>query len=199
MSSEERLYYVVSQIAKSLELKNYKYTRSGIDENIENYLGELVFVTINGETNDGEIKKDIVVKFAPNNTSLRESGALEVVYSVEAAVYTVLLPYFRRLSKFDTRELFPECLFTDCTQYKEVLAVSNMCSNGYRRHIDNKFLDIDHMIVSLKSLAKFHALSMVLKNNIKEEDWNNLLPNCFDYPPKYTTSLRLSWQGRQTS
>lgn len=196
MSSQDHLNYVVSEVAKNLGLKRYKYTRSDLDETIENYLGELIFVTINGETDDGEVKKDFVVKFAPKNAGLRECGALEVVYSVEIAVYTVLLQHYKRLSKFDTRELFPERLYSDCTQNKEVLAVSNMCCDGFRRHSGNRFLDTDHTIASLKALAKFHALSMVLKNDIKKiDDWNNLVPNCFEYPPKYTTSLRLSWQG----
>ncbi|XP_014364164.2 uncharacterized protein LOC106715393 [Papilio machaon] len=196
MASEDRLNYVVKQVTKNLGLKNYKYTRIGLDETIENYLGELEFITITGETDDGEIKKDIVVKFAPNSAELREWGALDVVYRVETAVYTVLLAHFKRLAKFDTRELFPEFLYSDCEQYKEVLAVSNMCSNGFRRCAGNRFLDADHMLVSLKSLAKFHALSMILKNDIKKtEDWNNLVPNCFEYPPKYTTSLRL-YHGR---
>ncbi|KPJ10746.1 hypothetical protein RR48_07752 [Papilio machaon] len=129
MSSEDRLNYVVKQVTKNIDLKNYKYTKIGPDETIENYLGELVFITVTGETDDGEIKKDIVVKFAPNRAELRQWGTLELVYSVEIAVYTVLLAHFKRLAKFDTRELFPEFLYSDCEQYKEVLAVSNMCSN----------------------------------------------------------------------
>ncbi|CAG4966132.1 unnamed protein product [Parnassius apollo] len=192
---EDRLKIILSSVAANFDFQKYQVRYRKLDENIENYFGVLIPITIVGETKDGEISKNLILKYPPDKKELRDADILEYLYVAEIFVYTVLIPHYKRLSKFDLCELFPECYYSDCLQYHEILVLKDMCCEGFSRCQDNqhRFLDSDHITVSLKSLALFHALSMIFQGETTLiDETNTMMPYSSTYPPKLMIALKNS-------
>ncbi|XP_045538047.1 uncharacterized protein LOC123721930 [Papilio machaon] len=193
MTNEQRLTSLLKKLAEKLELKNYEYKFRNIQETIENYFGILIPMTLKGETENGDWSKELIVKMPPNREILRELGVIKVLYGAEVFVYSVLIPHYKRLSKFDLSQLFPECFYADSTLHNEVIVLKDMCKEGFQRYNGDRFLDADHIIVCLKSLAQFHALSMVLQHNVKNiEDEKIMTPYSSTYPTQLMVAFRNS-------
>lgn len=193
MTNEKRLTCVIEKLAEKLELKNYEYEFRNIGETIENYFGILTPIILKGETKNGVWSKELIVKIPPHREILRELGVIEVLYGAEVFVYSVLIPHYKRLSKFDLNQLFPECYYSDSTLHKEVIVLKDMCKEGFRRYSGERFLDADHINVCLKSLAQFHALSMILQHNVKNIGYEKIVtPYNSTYPTQLMVALRNS-------
>ncbi|CAK1593926.1 unnamed protein product [Parnassius mnemosyne] len=192
---EDRLKLIFSSVAAKFGLQNYQIRYRSIDENIENYFGVLIPITLIGKTKDGEISRNLILKCPPDNKELRDANVLEYLYNAEIFVYTVLIPHYKRISKFDLCELFPECYYSDRLQYHEILVLKDMCCEGFSRcqGSQQRFLDSDHITVSLKSLALFHALSMIFQDgtNVIDEA-NTVMPYSSTYPPKLMITFKNS-------
>ncbi|XP_013166089.1 PREDICTED: uncharacterized protein LOC106116701 [Papilio xuthus] len=191
MTHEERLTVTLKKLVEKLEIKNYEYHFRNIQETIENYFGILIPITLKGENKNGDWLKELIVKMPPNQAILRELGVIKVLYGSEVFVYNVLIPYYRRLSKIDLNQLFPKCYYADSTLNNEVIVMKDMCKEGFQRFSGDRFLDADHIIVSLKSLAQFHGLSMILQYNVKNiGDEEIMTPYISSYPRQLMVALK---------
>ncbi|XP_068619822.1 uncharacterized protein [Battus philenor] len=190
MSTEERLNSVLRKLVKKFKLKNYQLKRHSLDETIENYFGILIKITIIEKNRDDDLYKNLIVKLAPNIKELRDFDVLDVLYGAEIFFYNDLLPRYKELYKFDLSQLFPDCYYLDSTRNNEVLVLKDMCYEGFSRHRGDRFLDREHVVVSLKSLAQFHALSIIMDNNNDISNRNVLKPYSSNYPKLLMLTLR---------
>lgn len=188
---EERFKSALKEVAGKLRFQKYRMQYRDIDENIENYFGVLIPVTLIEERSDGEVKMELIVKMPPKKKELRDAGVLEYMYDVETFFYTTLVRHYKSLSRIDLSDLFAECYFSDTSRFDEVIVLKDMCGNGFLRYQGNRFLDFEHVIVSLHSLAQLHALSMILQKNVGDADTKGLLtPYTPDYPHELMVALK---------
>ncbi|CAK1593925.1 unnamed protein product [Parnassius mnemosyne] len=163
--SKEYVTSIVNNVALACNLKDWCYLEGKLDNTAQNYFGVLIPVVIEGEDMNGIIQLKLVLKLAPTDDRYRISGAVTTMFAREIFVYSEVFRIFEDYQQHleaDSQYIKPKCYYV-CQDYcKEVIAMQNMCEIGYKPFVHSLFLDIDHTIVSLKSLAKFHALSFIL-------------------------------------
>lgn len=164
--SKEYIKSVVDNIAAANNLSDLNYSQEKFKTIAQNFFGELIPITLKGKNNEKNVSIEMVLKLAPAADGYRISGAVTLMFAREIYVYTCLLEKYRIIQdRFPTRlqHLMPKCYYT-CKDYcKEAIAMDNMCANGYEPFTSSHFLDYDHTVLSLQSLAKFHALSFILR------------------------------------
>ncbi|XP_026497448.2 uncharacterized protein LOC113401667 [Vanessa tameamea] len=169
--SEAYLNAVMSNVATVLQLKQWSFNKQSFENIAQNYFGILIPTILTGSSCEKNVKFSVVLKLAPTDERYRISGAVTVMFLREIFVYTKLLHKYREfqnLYAISPHFVIPKCYYV-CSDYcKEVIVMQNMCVKGYKPYVGTKFLDLDHIIIALKSLAKFHALSYLLKE--KNED-----------------------------
>lgn len=172
--SEEYIKSVIANVASHNSLCDWKYTVRNFESIGQNYFGVLIPIVLTGNRDDGETNLHMVLKLAPTDERYRVSGALTSFFSREIYFYSILLAVYNKLqSAFPrfTPFISPDCYYF-CKEYcREVIAIQDMSVQGYKTYT-RKFLTYEHIIVSLTELAKFHALSFILKmkySNIYEE------------------------------
>jgi hypothetical protein len=186
---EEYLYSILENVAKKLNLGKWSHV-SKLTKNLINYTGNFLSVSLVEEGNSEEI--GLIIKQVPRMQILR--NALDRAYNTEVYVYLKLMPIFEMLKcDVNTEELWPQCYHADSNKEYRVLVLKDMTLQGFERH-QGKYFDCDHMIVSLKAISRFHALSFVLfEKNIEVHDWNIVQPYIYSYPEDYSKLIQSSF------
>ncbi|XP_013166085.1 PREDICTED: uncharacterized protein LOC106116700 isoform X1 [Papilio xuthus] len=155
---------VVNDVAVACYLKEWSYIEESLDAKAQNYFGVLIPISLEGKINNENVSLKLMLKLAPTDDRYRVSGAVTAMFAREIFVYSKVFSKYQDLQKcLQSQYIIPKCYYV-CKDYcKEALAIQNMCESGYLPFIHSMFLDVDHLIVSLKSLAKFHALSFVME------------------------------------
>ncbi|XP_068619699.1 uncharacterized protein [Battus philenor] len=174
---------VVSLVAGACNLTDWVWNgEEKLDAKAQNYFGVLIPVTINGKIHAENVTLKLVLKLAPTDDRYRVSGAMAIMFKREIFVYSKILPLYDELQKhieISSQFVRPKCYYSCMDYCKEIIAIQNMCYEGYKPIVHSMFLDFDHLTVSLQSLAKFHALSFMLEHKDKkafEEVCNTCLP-----------------------
>ncbi|XP_047034939.1 uncharacterized protein LOC124640984 [Helicoverpa zea] len=165
--SEEYLSAVLHKIADANLITDWSYNQLKFASIAQNYFGILIPVVLSGTRNGKEVKFELVLKLAPINEQYRVSGAVTVMFAREVFVYSVVLKKYQEMQEhlsFDAQYVIPRCYYVQKDYCKEVIALQDMCGDGYKPYTHEMFLDLDHTLVSLKSLAKLHAFSFILQN-----------------------------------
>ncbi|CAH0677863.1 unnamed protein product [Spodoptera exigua] len=178
--SEDYLSGVVRRTALLCKLNNWSFVQEKFVNKAQNYFGELIPITLSG-TRDGElVSYNIVLKLAPINEQYRVSGAVTVMFARETYVYSNLLKAYREiLQRLPVRSqyIIPKCYYVQQEYCKEFIALQDMTVEGYRPYTHEMFLDLDHTLVSLKSLAKLHSLSFILQHE-KPQQYEDIMTIC---------------------
>lgn len=165
--SEEYLGTILRKIATVNHIHSWSYNQVNFESVAQNYFGILIPVVLSGTCKGKEVKFHIVLKLAPTNELYRVSGAVTVMFAREVFMYSVVLKKYQELQEhlpINSQYIIPQCYFVQEDYCKEALALQDMCEDGYRPYTRNMFLDLEHTLISLKSLAKLHALSFILRN-----------------------------------
>ncbi|XP_059051802.1 uncharacterized protein LOC131846498 [Achroia grisella] len=164
--SENYISKVVNLIINDLNITEGRYSLMKFEAIAQNYFGVIVPVVITGKRKENEVSLDIVLKVAPTDERFRVSGALTQFFAKEIYVYSTIL---RKYQEFQNdmplvmQYIMPKCYYISKEYCNEVISMQNMCKDGYQPYTQNMFLDIDHVKVALISLAKFHALSFIMR------------------------------------
>lgn len=167
--SQEYISGVVSKIASNCNLKEWHHSVSKFDNIGQNYFGIIIPVTLSGNSDkhsEGSQDISIVLKLAPTDARYRVSGAVTLMFLREIFVYSKLLKKYRELQQnlpLNCQLVIPKLYYTDDSYCSEVIAMEDMTSIGYKPFVHEMFLDLAHVTVALKSLARLHALSFILK------------------------------------
>ncbi|XP_050354535.1 uncharacterized protein LOC126776254 [Nymphalis io] len=169
--TEVYLNAVMSNVAALLQLKQWSFNKQSFENIAQNYFGILIPAILNGRSCEKNVTFSVVLKLAPTDERYRVSGAVTIMFLKEIFVYKKLLHKYREFQNvyaITPYFVIPECYYV-CSDYcKEVIVLQNMCVLGYKPCMGNMFLDLNHIILALKSLAKFHALSYILKEKNKD-------------------------------
>ncbi|XP_046431315.1 uncharacterized protein LOC124185044 [Neodiprion fabricii] len=132
----------------------------------DNYLSAMYRVTFKflriqgGRNVEGE--KSIIVKTTFEGTSLAELIEELEVFHTELSMMSVTLPKMNEiLSKASLPQLGAECLYY---QYEKPthMIVEDLAPKGFTMADREKGLDLDHCLVAIRNLARFHAASVAL-------------------------------------
>ncbi|KAI5633397.1 ecdysteroid kinase domain-containing protein [Phthorimaea operculella] len=172
--SDQMIAEILQNVASDLKLKEFDYSMKNFEKIGQNYFGVLIPVELIGKVNGEEKKVQIVLKLAPTDERYRVSGALTTFFLREIFVYSTLIKEFQSSERKLALEpyMVPACYYV-CRDYcREVIALQDMTAEGYQPYTASFFLDYEHVVLSLKSLATFHAHSFILKhlNNQFYED-----------------------------
>ncbi|XP_038207495.1 uncharacterized protein LOC119829166 [Zerene cesonia] len=194
---EDRLNDILSEVARKINLKRWRYTCQNSMDAIENYFGVLVPATIhsskNMNTSEDDIKLHLLIKITPNNIEGRLKQVFSYLFEAEVFFYTALRPMFSELSAVSIDGLIPNCYHTELEPDKQVIVLQDMTFEGYRRYTAHRFLDFEHLVVALKTLAKFHAVSVIVVEKGNVSDSNNVIaPYTDEYPVELNTALKLA-------
>ncbi|KAJ3638293.1 hypothetical protein MTP99_001680 [Tenebrio molitor] len=154
----------------------------GTSEVGDGYLGDIVFASVSGKTEDGSAKEyNFVLKCSKRSQALRES-ALVQVYMNEIFVYDQLFPSFAQFEKdkdietpFDS---VPKCYGTFVGDQMEVIVLENLKKIGYKLWPKRESLTRSHIDMVIKEYSKFHAISVAMKH--QQPDKFQELINTFD-------------------
>ncbi|XP_047511907.1 uncharacterized protein LOC125054201 [Pieris napi] len=188
-----RLKEIVNKIVQNCNLKLLTYEDQENTKQIENYFGVLIPLKIVGLENSGKEKEvNVMLKLKPNKIDDRMKAVLEYLFETEHYLYSRLIPMFRQYN-VNIDEIIPKCYYADLEPGNEVIILQDMTYKGYRRYSGDGFFDYDHVLVSLKTLAKFHSLSYILlKNGKKPDDDDILRPYTNTHPAELNLALKLS-------
>ncbi|XP_045517575.1 uncharacterized protein LOC123709974 isoform X1 [Pieris brassicae] len=188
-----RLKEIVNKIVENCNLTLLTYEDQENIKQIENYFGLLIPLNIVGlDNSDKEKEVNVMLKLKPNKMDDRMKAVLDYLFETEHYLYSRLVPMFRQYN-ISIDEIIPTCYYADLQLENEVIVLQDMTYKGYRRFSGDGFFDYDHVLVSLKTLAKFHSLSYILlKNGKKPDDDIILKPYTNTYPAELNLALKLS-------
>ncbi|CAH4027628.1 unnamed protein product [Pieris brassicae] len=188
-----RLKEIVNKIVENCNLTLLTYEDQENIKQIENYFGLLIPLNIVGlDNSDKEKEVNVMLKLKPNKMDDRMKAVLDYLFETEHYLYSRLVPMFKQYN-ISIDEIIPTCYYADLQLENEVIVLQDMTYKGYRRFSGDGFFDYDHVLVSLKTLAKFHSLSYILlKNGKKPDDDIILKPYTNTYPAELNLALKLS-------
>ncbi|KAG5890659.1 hypothetical protein JTB14_034947 [Gonioctena quinquepunctata] len=181
---------IVEWVKKSLSNENLKdltITITGSSEKDEGYMGDIVFVTVQG-TDEKNQKENLhlVIKHAKNNDLLRTVMPVKDVFDNEMTMYTEVIPAFKEFQLErkvdDIFDCVAKCYHSSKSGSLEFLVFENLKSLGYEQHDRKKPMNLFHCKAILEQYGKFHAISFAMRqqNKKKFDDLSSKLKDIFD-------------------
>nr|CAI5838952.1 unnamed protein product [Callosobruchus analis] len=142
--------------------ERFEVKLTGEAERGEGFMGQVIFVIVEGVTKEGKSKRlDLVVKVSKDNETFRESIG-KMVFEREMHMYEDVFVTFAALQKQNQ-----VLVIMPTFEKKEILILEDLRPLGYELHDKKVCLNIDHTRVVLQEYAKLHALSFALKDQNK--------------------------------
>ncbi|KAK9874579.1 hypothetical protein WA026_005412 [Henosepilachna vigintioctopunctata] len=171
MSTKETLQNVTKELMKIEGVEEYELHIEGDSEKGGNFLGDVTFFSI--VPNNGQKEYNLVMKTAKTSNELRKSLPLGKAYEREAFMYQQMIPEFRKFIKSIGAaveiDYVPKVLWCEVEEKMETLILENLNNVGYRVLDSTKPLNLDHVLVVLRTLGKHHALSIAMKDKSPEK------------------------------
>ncbi|XP_063223192.1 uncharacterized protein LOC134531421 [Bacillus rossius redtenbacheri] len=131
----------------------------------DNYISKLFRVTVN-QGNPAE-KKTFFVKILPDEGIVRDMVERSSAFSTEMRMYRDTLP---RMNKLLARcapgqfgSLGPECYYLSSSEEPLVLVIEDLREKGYAMADRRRGLDLEHSLLVVRTLARFHACSVAAR------------------------------------
>ncbi|CAB3233417.1 unnamed protein product [Arctia plantaginis] len=164
--SEEYISSLLQKVTSAHSVQTWRYTLEKFETVGQNYFGIILPVVLYGERDGKNVQIEIVLKLAPTDERYRISGAVTLMFSREIYVYDTLLNTYQKVQDnfpANLQYVIPRCYYLQKEYCKEAIVMQNMYAEGFRPYSHEMFLDVDHIIIALKSLAKLHGLSFLLE------------------------------------
>ncbi|XP_038223445.1 uncharacterized protein LOC119840773 [Zerene cesonia] len=159
----------LNEIVKKEGYIKYDVNVNNISTNGNNFLGELYELKITGESVNGYKEINIFLKQIINNDDFKVYSIRDV-YAKEAFFYNELVDIFSDVQNNSNVPI--EERLKVVRSYKETspttIILENMVMKGYKPGNRFDLLTRDFAEMSIKELAKFHALSFVLQKKRPE-------------------------------
>ncbi|CAG4959806.1 unnamed protein product [Colias eurytheme] len=164
--NEEYIKNILECVVIDSKIENWKYEKETFVNIAQNYFGVIIPISLVGRNQKGEVVLNLVLKLAPTDERYRVSGAVTIFFAKEIFVYSSVLPKYQDIQNNISGLLgfvVPKCYYINNDYCKEAVVMQNMCAEGYHPFTKDVFLDIEHLLLSVKCLAQFHALSFILR------------------------------------
>lgn len=176
---------VLDKIATDLNFIEFSLKTESASKHGDNFQGVLLAVTIDGTQQiGGELvtnQLDLVCKVAPEDIVRRANFRTKLVFDREILAYTKVLPAlveFQRekgVGEANSFLAFPKVYGFDVNAY--IIVMENLRMQNYLVRSKKEVIPLDHALLLMKELGKFHGISFALKDQ---------RPNEFDEYKKLT-------------
>ncbi|XP_077291486.1 uncharacterized protein LOC143914942 isoform X2 [Arctopsyche grandis] len=158
---------IMEQVVRKEGVENFTIKLEMGSTKGDNYLGVIHRATVRGDKDGEETTIDLIMKTPPMYE--RTKLPIGVIYEREIYCYKQILPTLTEFQREcnvpdEERFCFVKLYSADTTSYKEVLVMEDLRSLGYTMCDRRKSLDYEHMMLVIKDLAHFHALSFKMKH-----------------------------------
>ncbi|XP_055377551.1 uncharacterized protein LOC129609577 [Condylostylus longicornis] len=187
-TSEQQLRYITDNFLNHIGEKlldekiiGHEISHSGGFDGFMSTIFELDIKTVNEKTKKEKIHK-LIAKFMKSTVSFRKASKSYEQFSNEIFIYGKVLPYYEEVLKkqmikknliIDIKNWIPRTFYaeygliqglSDGRTNESVLVLENLKPLGYRGG-PRCFLDRQHLLLSVKILAEYHAFSYVMRIN----------------------------------
>nr|CAH7730317.1 unnamed protein product [Callosobruchus chinensis] len=161
----------VKEAIASEDISSYEVELRGSTENGDSFIGQVLFVEVQGIDGNGKPKQlHLAVKLPKENATFRENMG-KMSFHQEIIIYEDVFPAFERFQhQRQIRNPFsahPRCFKCLKLEDKEVLALEDLNSAGYAHHNKDICMNLAHIRMVLREYAKLHALSLALRDQNK--------------------------------
>ncbi|KAJ2951414.1 hypothetical protein O0L34_g13558 [Tuta absoluta] len=170
MKIPQNLQKSLENIIKKKGTLSYEIEIEEIGSKGISFLSKTYTVKVKGRTGHGDKDTHIFVKCAIPIEMVKDVCNVPHAYAAEAFLYNELSPVYEELQ--NEAGVAPSDRFTIIKSYgecnSEVTILENVAVKGYKTCHRTYTMDLKVAEMALKELAKFHALSFVLKANRPE-------------------------------
>lgn len=172
----------VEKVAKNEGFIDCKIERTpGSNQHGDNFLGVMTAITVSGmRMVNGTAKADalhLICKSPPLSEIRKKNWKSKMVFEREIYIYTKLLPAFDRfqrekgLNESDSFRAYPKVYAceTDATNDMYVLIMEDLTVENFKMWPKNVLITLDHQLLVLRELAKFHAISFAMNDQRRSE------------------------------
>nr|CAH7761564.1 unnamed protein product [Callosobruchus chinensis] len=152
------------EIVASELFADYKIIVKEISDK-DGYLGDIVFVTIHGSTEDQVEKKiDAAVKVSKVLPFDNAEDCVETAFKQETFFYDEVFPAFEKVQMNirDEFKPYPHCF--KCFPDRNILILENLKAKGYEMVDKDIPMDFKHCKAVMEVFGKLHALSFAMKD-----------------------------------
>ncbi|XP_030755897.1 uncharacterized protein LOC115882160 [Sitophilus oryzae] len=171
----------IHEILNKGELQTIKKLKIDVDQNKpskkgDSYLSNICKFSIiaSGENEKGEnadVSLPVIVKCFPKNIARQKTFRSKDFFKTEIYFYQQVWPAMKefKLSKIaNEKDEIPLCLSSYCDGQNDFLVLEDLTCRGFKAAGRNENFSFVSICVFLTTLAKFHALSLALKQNNPE-------------------------------
>ncbi|CAG9795976.1 unnamed protein product [Diatraea saccharalis] len=169
--ADQTLAEVLRDIARDQHYDDPHIDIDPINSGGANYTSKLYLATI---TSQGKDKIDVFAKVGSINEQIRAQMNADCLFRTEHIIYTKLIKIWDSLQEKyqvpdEHRFVFPKYFGGNLKKGRETVVLENLITAGYRSYDRFKSVDWDYASKSVESLAKYHALSIILEKEDPEE------------------------------
>lgn len=152
---------VKNGIFGDVKLVDIEYKDEVESETGEHYTSELYFVKLRVKSSAGEEILHLVIKVKKHRAEERDTFNTREQFQTEETMYKEILPGLGL-----PQHSYPKLYYSDLSEDSEmyVLIFENLGHRNFRNSKERVFLDMDHITLAVKKIAKFHSLSFILKH-----------------------------------
>ncbi|XP_028179325.1 uncharacterized protein LOC114366599 [Ostrinia furnacalis] len=177
---------VLARVAEKLYIQRWRYEVKNAMQDIVNYVGCLIPVMLIDDSRDVTIP--LMIKLNESHTVPEMDHLFRGAYNREVYVYSTLVPLFKKYANVP-EDFFPSCFYAESTNDR-VLALHDMTIDKFERYNKGRFLDEDHLTLTLEAVAKLHSFSFILKELNKLKCDEIMEPFSTQNQPHFAKSLK---------
>lgn len=140
----------------------------------DNYIGILYRVIVRSKK-DGNVKLNLIVKLPPQEIARREQFSVRPVFLRESQFYEEVYPIYQKFQEekgIDVKNegfyQVPLCFKSMTEDLYEGLIFEDLKASGFEMYDRLKNLTIDHVLITVKVIAKMHAVFFAIKDQKPE-------------------------------
>lgn len=138
------------------------------------YLSEVFRLKVEGEDANGQpLNVNLVVKALPKKAARRKLFRSDIFFRNEINFYKKVLPAFEKFQKGTKAKNpfneYPQYYASHCDGVNDFLALRDISELGYGAASRQETIDYEHCAAIMKSLGRFHAVSLAFKDQQPDE------------------------------
>uniref|UniRef100_A0A6P7GIV4 Uncharacterized protein LOC114338724 isoform X1 n=1 Tax=Diabrotica virgifera virgifera TaxID=50390 RepID=A0A6P7GIV4_DIAVI len=170
---------LIDKVAKENGFSNYQVISNAGSSKGDNFLGIINAITVK----NSDKTLNLILKSANTNEAFRNAAPLHEMYSREIYLYEQVFVEFKKFQdKHNIVDQFvsiPKAYICSAEVSKEALLMENLKTEGYKLWNKKNPMNPGHIKEVLKEYAKFHAISLAMKDKCPEK-FNNLTSKVYD-------------------
>ncbi|XP_063932793.1 uncharacterized protein LOC135144665 isoform X2 [Zophobas morio] len=168
-TSENEVRSWLKNVLKDENFKDIQVKIQGNSEKGDGYMGDIVFVSVEGIIDSQSSKKyDLVLKCSKKSKPLRETSPVKEAFLNEILMYQEVLPYFIQYQQEKGVKApfssIPKCYGSFIGENMEIIVLENLKSSSYELWPMKEPLSRRHIDLIVTEYGKYHATSLAFQH-----------------------------------